>query len=328
MALRTRKPTGAPSWPLILLEGAEKSGKSWAAAEFTASDRIGRALWLDLGEGVADEYGAIPGADYEVIVHDGTWHDILDQVTEARTEARKALDAGEKPVLLVIDSMTALWGMLKDWVNQRARSSKWAKRKLADDPNFEIKPSTNLWNDANERHEQLMRMLMTFPGPVVMTAGGKEVAVIDANGNPVQGEKEYRVEAQKSIAYRATAWVRMTRDQPPTVVGLWSVNHRLRPGVDQPKPEPDFTLEWLVFGLLGCGDTTQARNLSMRPELFEVAAQAKAANTRDEINAAWALARDADYLDIATDEGLSVRDILLAAVERVRAAQEENAGEQ
>ncbi|MCM6777745.1 AAA family ATPase [Nocardia sp. CDC159] len=323
MPLRTRKPTGAPSWPLILLEGAEKSGKSWAAAEFTASERIGRSLWLDLGEGIADEYAAIPGADYDVIMHDGTWHDILGQVTEAHAEARQALAAGEKPVLLVIDSMTALWALLKDWVHQRARSSRWAQRKLADDPNFEIRPSTNLWNDANDRHEQLMRLLMTFPGPVVMTARGKEVAVIDAGGNPIQGEKEYRVEAQKSISYQATAWVRMTRDTPPTIVGLWSVNHRVRPGVDQPQPLPEFSLEWLVFDLLGCGDGTQARPLSTRPELSEVATQAKAANTRDEINAAWALARDADYLDITTDEGLTVRDILLTAVERVRATEQQ-----
>ncbi|WP_280420059.1 AAA family ATPase [Nocardia carnea] len=325
MTLRTRKPTGVASWPLVLLEGAEKAGKSWAAAEFTASSRIGRALWLDLGEGIADEYAAIPGADYEIIVHDGTFHDILGQVQAAREEAVKAAAAGDKPVLLVVDSITLVWGMLKTWVYERARSSKWARRKLAEDPNFEIKPSTNLWNDANERHDQLMRLLMTFPGPVVMTARGKEVAVIDANGNPVEGQREYRVDGNKSIAYQSSAWVRMSRTEPATVVGLWSVNHQLRPGVDDPVKKPDFSVEWLVFDLLGCGDETRARNLMARPELSDVTEAAKEATTRETISDVWAMARDADYLDIATEDGPSIREILTAAVERVKASENQDA---
>ena len=39
--LKTRKPTGRVPWPCILLEGEEKSGKSWALAQFSTSDRIG-----------------------------------------------------------------------------------------------------------------------------------------------------------------------------------------------------------------------------------------------------------------------------------------------
>ena len=73
MTLKTRKPTGAVPWPLVLIEGEEKAGKTWACAEFTASPKVGRCFWIDLGEGAADEYGAIPGADYEVVEHDGGW---------------------------------------------------------------------------------------------------------------------------------------------------------------------------------------------------------------------------------------------------------------
>lgn len=61
MALKTRKPTGQVSWPFLLLAGAEKSGKSYAAAAFSASDLIGRTFWIEVGESDADMYGMSPG---------------------------------------------------------------------------------------------------------------------------------------------------------------------------------------------------------------------------------------------------------------------------
>ena len=88
MTLRTRKPTGVPSWPLILLAGEAKTGKTYRAAEFTGDENVGRAFWLDLAEGCADEYGLVPGADYEIVDHDGTWIDIVTQVAEVREVAR------------------------------------------------------------------------------------------------------------------------------------------------------------------------------------------------------------------------------------------------
>ncbi|WP_203236960.1 AAA family ATPase [Nocardia panacis] len=256
MSLRTRKPTGKTPWPFILVEGGEKTGKSWAMAELTASDRIGRAFWLDLGEGAADEYAAIPGADYEVIEHNGTYRDIYDQLTEVRTIAAKAAEAGELPVALLIDSMTAEWELLKDWVSERARESKYAKKLLRDDPNAEIKPAMNLWNDAAERHGRLMRLLMTFPGIVVVTARGKEVAALDNQGKPIPGSKDYKVEGHKNLAFDASAWVRLSRDTAPRVIGVRSVHAGIRPGVDKPVPAPSFTLEWLIFDVLKCHPTT------------------------------------------------------------------------
>lgn len=247
MAVRTRPPTGVAPWPLILIEGGEKVGKSWAAAAFTASEKIGRAYWLDLGEGAADEYIAIPGAKYEVIVHDGTWHDIVGQVREVAAEA----EASDLPVVLVIDSMTAEWDMLKDWASTRARESKFARKKLAEDPNAEVKPSMNLWNDAGDRHYQLMRLLMRFPGIVIMTARGKEVAAIGADGKPVEGTKDYRVEGHKNLPYDASVWMRLSRDDHPQVIGCRSVKAGIQPGVDRPVRRPDLTVEQVVFDILG-----------------------------------------------------------------------------
>jgi len=260
--LKTRKPSCIVPWPLVLVEGPEKSGKTWAALEFSGSDRIGAAYALDLGEGSLDEYGSIPGANYDILEHDGTWADIMDRVLAVREEGQKAMTAGDKPVLLVIDSMTAEWEMHKDWIGGRARMSHAGKRTLQRDPNAEVKPTMNLWNDANDRHARLMRVLMTFPGIVVMTARGKQVSQLDDKGQPIPGSKEHKVEGQKSIGYDSSAWVRLSRDESPIVVGLRSVHAGIQPGVDKAKPAPNFSLEWLVFDALKCDPATaQPRQL-------------------------------------------------------------------
>lgn len=256
MTLRTRQPTGIPPWPLILIEGPEKSGKSWQAAQFTASDKIGQAYWLDLGEGAADEYAAIPGAKYLVIDHDGSWQDILQQVTDVYAVAEKAQANNDPPVVLVIDSMTAEWDMLKDWTSKRALESKFARRKLAEDPNAEVKPSQNLWNDASERHYKLMRLLMRFPGICIITARGKEVSAMGDDGKPIPNQKDYRVEGQKNLPYDASVWIRLSRDEHPQVIGCRSVKAGVQPGVDRPIKRPDLTIEHVVFDVLGLDAST------------------------------------------------------------------------
>lgn len=275
MAIRVRKPTGIPPWPLILLEGGEKVGKSYAAAQFTACEKLGQCYWIDLGEGSADEYAAIPGADYLIVDHDGSWHDIVGQVTEVHSAAAKS----EKPVVLIVDSMTAEWELLKDWASKRARESKFAQKRLREDPNAEIKPSMNLWNDAGDRHHHLMRLLMTFPGIVVMTARGKDVAALDGDGKPIPGAREYRVEGHKMLPYDASVWVRLSRDEPPTVIGCRSVHSGLRPGVDPPQRYPEFSLEHLIFEVLKINPAeAQAREVTdLIADEFALANSARAA---------------------------------------------------
>jgi hypothetical protein len=257
-AIRSRKPTGAVPWPFILLEGEEKSGKTWAAYQLSASPRVGRTWVIDLGEGSADEYGAIPGVRFEIIEHDGTWAQIIEQVEAVRAEAQRANDAGEPPVVLVIDTMTDAWDGLKDWASERA-ADRLRKRGKTVDPNVEVKVSNDLWNDAGARHKRLITLLLTFPGIVVATARGKVVAKIGDNGAPVEGEKTYRVEGQRNLAFDASMWVRMFREDKPLVVGCRSVRHGIRPGYDDPQPitdRHDNLLEWLVFDVLGCDPAT------------------------------------------------------------------------
>lgn len=253
--LRARKPTGIVPWPLILIEGAEKAGKSWAAAELSASPKVGQTYWIDLSEGAADEYGAVPGARYLVIEHDGSWAEIIGQVAAIRSEAARAAAAGEPPVVLVIDSMTAEWDLLKGIADAKARR-RLARKGRAVSPDEEPQISMDIWNDVNGKHRRLMTALMTFPGIVVMTARGKEVAALDGAGRPVEGSKEYKIEGQKNLGYDATVWVRVSRDHAPMVIGARSVHAGVQPGVDKPRAVPGLTLEKVIFDILRCNPET------------------------------------------------------------------------
>ncbi|MEV4741777.1 AAA family ATPase [Streptomyces sp. NPDC049555] len=262
--LRTRQPTGIIPWPKVIVEGPEKVGKTFEGARFTGSPKTGQAFWLELGEDSADEYISVPGADYVIIEHDGTYRDILGQLEAVHAEARRAARAGEPPVVLVIDSMSALWRMLINWTHERARRSNSAQRKLRFDPDAEIKPAMNLWNDANERWNRAMYLIRTMPAIVIMIARGKEVTAVDEDGNPVPGTKEWRVEAQKHLAFDATVWVRLLPGEDHAhIVAARSLRLQV-PREGKPKPIANFSLEHLVFDLLGCAPHTQPRQA---PEL-------------------------------------------------------------
>lgn len=246
-ALATRPPTGKVPWPVVLLEGEEKAGKSYQAAVFTRDPRVGRCAWLDLGEGVGDEYAAI--GNYEIIKHDGTFGSIYGQLEGAREAAQAALDAGDSPFVLVIDSATAVWDLLKNWAHHRASTRESNRKKLAADPTAEIVISMDLWNDAGTRYRKFMTLLLTFPGIVIMTARGKEVADLDDAGKPKErAPKVWKVEGHKSLAFDVTAWLRLKRDEPATLEGARSLFCGVRPGYDRAKTLPDeWDLGWFVF---------------------------------------------------------------------------------
>ncbi|MFG2143692.1 AAA family ATPase [Streptomyces sp. NPDC048696] len=317
--LRTRKPTGVIPWPVILLEGEEKAGKSHTAASFTGSELTGQAYWLELGEDTADEYAKVPGADYLLIEHNGTYRDILGQIEAVHAEAKRAAAAKEKPVVLVIDSVSMLWRMLVNWTNERARRSNSGQAKLRKDPDTEVKPSMNLWNDAYERWARVMYLVRTMPGIVVLLARGKEIAAVDGNGDPIPRTKDWRVEGHKSLAYDATVWVRLRRENHPQIVGARSLNFEVPRG--EPKPLPDFTIERLVFGLMGCSIHNQPR---ATPELTGDLAQA----WMPKVQAAAAQGVEALqklWLSVAKDQSLAREEVLVvrADIER-KAADLEN----
>ncbi|MEW1700373.1 AAA family ATPase [Streptomyces sp. NPDC091278] len=258
--LNTRKPTGIVPWPLVLIEGEEGSGKSYCAAQFSASELIGQTYWIDLAEGSADEYAAIEGADYEIVVHDGSYRSILEQVEAAHAEARRAALAGEPPIVLVIDSASALWRMLTTWTQERARRSRKNRQILSDDPDAAVDITMNLWNDTVDRWMRVIHLLQTFSGIVVCLARGKEVTSVDDNGNPIPKQKEWRVQGHKDLGFDSTVWVRLKRDEEPQIIKARSL--RLRVEKRRPMRLPKFTIEHLVFDLMGCSVASQPRDLT------------------------------------------------------------------
>lgn len=262
MTLRTRRPTGRMSNPLILLEGETGSGRSWKAAELSASPKVNRTFWLQLGEVTADEYGLIPGTRYEIVEHDGTWAQIYQAVVDAKAEAHADREKDPRPDVFVLDTVGAVWELLSEWTYNRARSSKKAKELLAADPNAEIDISSNYWNDATARWKRMMTQLKAFPGIVILLSRGRETIYLE-NGRPVNGRGDYRVEGQKALASDVRVWLRMTQDlgfNAAKLIKLRTVRESLlppTPGAPAAKLRNhgeilhDFSLEALIFDRLG-----------------------------------------------------------------------------
>ncbi|MHA7956356.1 DEAD/DEAH box helicase family protein [Streptomyces sp. L500] len=248
--LRTRKPSATVPWPRVLWDADEKGSPALGAAAFTGSSRVGTAYWLELGEDTADEYGAVDGADYAIIQHNGTFRDILEQLEAVHAEAKRTAAAGEKPVVLIIDSVSQLWRMLVHWTHQRARRSNAGQHKLRFDPDAELRPAMNLWDDTTERWERVMHLVRTMPAIVILIARNKEIPTINEAGKPVDGTKTWQVEGHKSLIFDATLWVRTLRgDDHLYVVSARSLTFQV-PREGKPKDLKGVTLDTLIFDLM------------------------------------------------------------------------------
>lgn len=248
MTLNTRKPTGLVAYPLLLLEGEEKAGKTYAALSLSRSEKIGRTFILELDEPTADEYQSL--GDFEIIEHNGTYTSILDQLTEAT----KVPMEGNKPNVIILDTGSAMWGLLKDWASSRARNSRKGRQLLEQDPDAEIDISMNLWNDSKDRWYAILNLLRKWPGIGIITARGKEVAKVQ-NGVPVVGQSEWSTEAEKSTPYTVSAVVRMTRPHVATLTSCRSLN--IDVGGRGRKLASNNPIEELVFDVLGAGGDFQ-----------------------------------------------------------------------
>lgn len=247
MALKTRQPTGKPSWPILLLAGREKAGKSWAAVAASASDLIGRALYIGIGEDDPDEYALIPGARFEIVEHDGTYPGILQAVTEATSEPD-----GEKPTLIIVDSMTRLWNLIGD--NMQAIANQRAKGRR--NPNGDYTISADLWNVAAGQWQDVMDTLRTHQGPVILTARLDSVAVME-NGAPT-AQKEWKIQGHKSLPFDAAAIVEMRERGQFLLTGVKSARVQLA----RPEPLKEFTVDalWARLGLAeGTGERVHAQ---------------------------------------------------------------------
>lgn len=254
--LRRRTPTGKVRYPLVILEGQTSAGKSYEAAKFTGDQRLGESFWIELGggdEGIGEEYRAVPDARHTVLEHDGTFFSWYGQVLAAKAEARRVYDAGDPPVVLIIDSFTAVWEQIKSWTYARAAAgiAKAAKGQPVD-PNREVNPGRNLWNDARDRYRAVMTQLLSFPGIVVLTAKGDWVSGTDeASGKPTT-EREYRVDAHKSLVSDATVCIRLARGKKPLVWKCRSIHAGIDTSEEPKELENGLDLGWLIFDVMKC----------------------------------------------------------------------------
>ncbi|SNR38856.1 AAA family ATPase [Blastococcus mobilis] len=239
MALRTRKPTGLVPYPFILLEGCEGSGKTYAELSLSSSKRIGRFFHFDLGEGSADEYMTL--GDFEVVEHNGTYGDILGQLREVHALPHDPA----APNVIGIDSMTALWAMLCEEAQQIADRR---KNKSAGEADITM----DLWNKAKGKWRAVVDLLMTYPGIVVVTARGKEVAEV-VGGKPTPN-KIWKVEAEKSLGFDVNVWVRFTAPRTPVLVKARSLRPEMQVPEGRTRPlGAAFNLDALIFDAMGCG---------------------------------------------------------------------------
>lgn len=209
MPLNTRPPTGVPSWPIVLITGRDKVGKSWQIAEASSSDLVGRTLWLPVGELDPDEYGAVDGARFEIVLHDGTIEGILEQLAEAVVEP-----ADGKPNLLAVDGAGTFWKMLTDW-GQGVTEARARARFGGELPDFPIEIANDVWRRIHTQWGQFMSLLRMHQGPVILTArldsftiaGGEGAA--DRTVDKVKAEKglPYDVDAVIELPARGEAWL-------------------------------------------------------------------------------------------------------------------------
>lgn len=252
MPINTRKPTGKPPWPITLLAGAEKAGKSYACALASSSNLIGRTFWIGVGEDDPDEYGAIDGARFEIVVHDGSYRGILDALKCAAMEPAE----DGKPNLIILDSATRLWEML----SEEAQVAANRRKKAGVDAETPI--SMDLWNRATDRWVKVMDVLRGHSGPSLITARLDVVTVLDPSGKPTK-EKTSKIKSQKSLPFDVGVVVEMPARGETYITGARSLRVDVR--LDERKPYPNFTVHelWTLLGLAEEEATTPRQHASV-----------------------------------------------------------------
>lgn len=261
-----RKPTGRFGWPFVLVAGDEYAGKSTLLAKFCATEEVGTCWWLPLGED-PDPHGVI-APDFRIPPLDGTYSNLMATARAIADycRAERAADPDCKPAVIAVDAGSALWKALSAWVDRRAQSSDAARAKLARDPDAEIKAQREHWNAANKRWDAFIAVLKEAPAIVVMTTRGGWVSGTDEKGQPTK-ERVWSINCQKETGYASTAYVRLSREAAPALIGVRLPRGGIVPGAKGPAGEPfifdgvkragrpaltaeNFSLTWLVFLLL------------------------------------------------------------------------------
>lgn len=327
--LRTRKPTGMPSWPILLLAGVEKAGKSYAAAQAAASELIGRVFWIGVGEDDPDEYGQL--ADFDIVLHDGTYRGILSALEAASAQPR----VDGKPNLIVVDSMSRIWSLLTDAAQETANER--ATRKAAQGKGRAPGPdgadiSMDLWNVAKQRWGHVLDVLRAHDGPVIVTAR-LELVTAMKDGKPTT-DKEWKVVGEKNLPFEVGAIIQLRAFGEGYLTGVRSLRYRPSPAELTRLPD-DWSVDflWQQLGLAeGAGARShatvhaQGADAERAALLGRIKAAAEAAGVPlGQISEEWAASHDGQHIAEATDVGgleLLLDDLTAAATRPREAAQE------
>lgn len=323
MTVKSRKPTGKPSWPMVVLGGREKAGKTWAALSASVSTLVDHTYYVGIGEDDPDEYSLIPGADFDIVVHDGTFRGILAAIDSV------AAEKGGKPHLLVVDSMTKLWDLVVDNAQRVANQRRKGK---ANEASGEYAISPDLWIVAAQQWKDVMDAIRRHRGPSILTARLDEVMVMNDQGQPTK-DKKWKVQAHKSLVFDAGVVVEMHERGHALITGTKSV----RMSMDKPTLAPDFTIPdlWARLGITAeseMGERVHAGTVSDDPDIEIEAAvdawesRAKEQTTRDGLTKVWKDAQDAhapiEVLDairkVAADFQDPMVDVAPARAEKAR----------
>lgn len=283
MTLNTRQPTGAAGWPMLLVEGKEGTRKTSECLRLTADPRVGSCFVIEAGERRVDEYATL--GSFEVVEHDGSLHSIVRAIYDVM--ALPPLEG--RPTVLIIDSGTHVWDLVKRHAEHLARSSREAQRKLEDDENAEITVGHQAWNRAKDPWWWAwMNDMRAWPGVLVMTARADEVSKF-VDGKPVMGQTDYRVDVERGTPFIFDATVRMHGAEPATVTTAKSLK-LMSKGVAAPFELPvELPLAHLVFDLLEAGTSVELNVSQAKTSLL---AQARslghdADSARAAAGAAW-----------------------------------------
>ncbi|MCD9903234.1 hypothetical protein LUR56_31280 [Streptomyces sp. MT29] len=265
-ARTSRKPTGLPNPPMMLLVGPEKSGKSYEAALGTSSDLVGMTYWIEIGgsEGTADYYGRVPGARYEIVEHDGTYQDILDAVRWAI--AQPPVDG--KQNMIVVDNGSNLWDMLGDeqalFARRRAVRKAHGNRRSGPSLDDPVVIDSDLWNRAKDRWGEFLWLLRRHSGPVLLLARQELVTAFE-NDKPTR-DKTRKVKAEKNLPAAVDAIVELHTLGEAYLTGVRTLHWDVKPG--ETTRFANFSIDTLLRRL-GYEEAAATRQVTeSRPEAY------------------------------------------------------------
>jgi hypothetical protein len=246
------EPDGRVRPPVVALTGPEHTFKTTTVVKTSAHPEIGFTWAVEWGagdKGILNEYSLMPGARFKLLNHNNSVESVFGQVLAARQTARTALEHGEKPHMLVVDSFSTLWDLIKAWTYYRAAAGLTEKAEAVGktiNPNTELPTGRNLWNDARTRYRQFMNVLLNWPGPVLLTCRADWVSgTNEATGHPTK-DRVYSIEAHRSLPRDVTVLIRMNRDAPHVLWKCRSIHYRVDPR-ENPVEFTDLDLGELMF---------------------------------------------------------------------------------